>query len=184
MLKKWKLISSTQVFNAAPYITIDQRKYLLPNGSKGDSYFHLNRPDFVLIVAVNENNQFLLIKQYRRGVDDHVIEVPAGWIDKQETPQQAAQRELLEETGYQAKEIIPLGEIYAMPSFSSIKAFIFLAKIANRPDQEIATEADENLTSRLFTREKLVKMIAENKIKSMAGLSALNLAFHEINRAE
>jgi len=71
----------------------------LPTGEIKEDYYHLNRPDYVLVLAVDEQERILLERQYRRGVDEFVYELPAGWLNKGEKPIDAAKRELKEETG-------------------------------------------------------------------------------------
>jgi ADP-ribose pyrophosphatase len=72
-------------------------------------YYSLRVPDFAVVVALTEDHRMLAVKQYRPSVEHYTVELPSGWVDPGETPLQAAQRELLEETGYAAAKMEMLG---------------------------------------------------------------------------
>jgi 8-oxo-dGTP pyrophosphatase MutT (NUDIX family) len=153
-------------------MSIEKRAYKLPNGKVVDDYYHLDRPDYVLIVATDENNRVLLEYQYRRGIDDFAYELPAGWIEKGETPIQAAKRELKEETG-----VIGIGnktiEIFTQPGFSSMKAFVCMLKAHKQTVQSLGE--DEFITTQWVKREVVNQMIRNGLIKDMGSLAALRL---------
>ena len=82
----------------------------------------------VAVVAVNTENQVLMIKQYRTAVKQHLLEIPAGTMDAEgETPIICAQRELAEETGFKAKTLIKLFEGYLVPGYCNEYMYFFLA---------------------------------------------------------
>lgn len=172
--KKWKLIKSKPVFESK-WLTILENDYELPDGSKGEGYYHLSRPNYVLVIAIDKDNKIVVEENYRRGVDDFVYELPAGWVDEGESPKQAAERELKEEAGYSG-EVKILGGIYAQPGFSSMKAFVATAKIDHslKGDQELGH--DEHIDYKLIDLEKVREMIQEGEIKDMGFLSAMQLA--------
>ncbi len=74
------------------------------SGGKHPNY-SINSPDFVTIVAVTEKNELLLVRQFRHAITETTLELPAGHVEKDETPEQAAHKELLEETGYVADKL-------------------------------------------------------------------------------
>ena len=83
----------------------------------------------VAIIAVNDKKEILLIKQYRNAVKTHLLEIPAGTIDKaSETPLLCAQRELAEETGFQATTFSKLFEGYLLPGYCNEYMYFFLAQ--------------------------------------------------------
>jgi ADP-ribose pyrophosphatase len=170
--RKWVLVNSKQVFSSK-WLSLEKRTYKLPNGKIVTNYYHLDRPDYVLIVATDENNYLLLEHQYRRGVDDFVYELPAGWIKKDETPIQAAKRELKEETG-----VIGTGnktvEVFAQPGFSSMKAYVCFLKVRKHTDQKL--DADEFIATKWVGQEVVTQMIHNGEIKDMGSLAALNIA--------
>jgi ADP-ribose pyrophosphatase len=72
-------------------------------------YYSLQLPDYTSVVALTDDRQVLIVRQYRPAVEQYTLEFPSGLIDPGETPAEAARRELLEETGYQADTVEDLG---------------------------------------------------------------------------
>ena len=89
----------------------------------------VHRPNVSAIIAF-KNNKILVVSQ-NRFPNETDIEIPSGNIEKNESPIQAAHREFLEETGYQAKEMIPLVSFYTTIGYSTQKIFCFVAKDFN-----------------------------------------------------
>ena len=171
MLKKWKLLSSDKVFSTK-WLSIEKRSYKLPNGKVVDDYYHFKRPDYVLVIARNKSGKILLEKQFRRGIDDFIFDIPAGWIEPGETPLQAAVRELKEETGYKgsrnkAFQVIP------QPGYSSQLAYVVFLEVDSELNKNIDFIDDENIESEFVSMEKIDEMIAKGQIKDMGALAAL-----------
>ena len=97
---KWELLKKTE--KRCGYYTISNRKYKLPNDKT--VYFDVRiEPSCVCILPISEKNTIILTKQFRPGLNKILIELPGGYIEKNEKPLQAAKRELIEETGYSGK---------------------------------------------------------------------------------
>ncbi len=88
----------------------------------------VDRPDTVSIVALDTNLDIYLVRQYRYARGDYTVEIPAGTIDPGETPEEAAKRELREETGYDCADLIPLYTYWPAIGYSTEKMTIFLAR--------------------------------------------------------
>jgi ADP-ribose pyrophosphatase len=100
----------------------------LPNG-KSIRQIWINHNPTVAIVAVNDKNELILIKQYRTAVKKNLLEIPAGSLDNlEESPVACAQRELAEETGFKAKNLIKLFEGYLLPGYCNEYMYFFLAQ--------------------------------------------------------
>jgi ADP-ribose pyrophosphatase len=100
----------------------------LPNGKSIKQNWIDHKPT-VAIVALNDKNEILLIEQYRNVVKKNLLEIPAGTLDgPQEAPIACAQRELAEETGFQAGIFIPLFEGYLLPGYCNEYMYFFLAR--------------------------------------------------------
>ncbi|MCQ2090141.1 MAG: NUDIX hydrolase [Fibrobacter sp.] len=103
-MKPWKLLDTEYLVNA-PWLKVAKEKCQLPNGKIIDDFYTLWQPDWVLILARTTEGKWVMTEQYRHGTGKIALEFPAGIIDKGETPEQAAVRELQEECGYGQKEI-------------------------------------------------------------------------------
>lgn len=98
-MKPWKLLDSEFLVNA-PWLKVAKEKCELPNGKVIDDFYTLWQPDWVLILARTKESKWVMTEQYRHGTGKIALEFPAGIIDKGETPEEAAIRELQEECGY------------------------------------------------------------------------------------
>lgn len=101
-MKPWKLLSTEYLVNA-PWLKVAKEKCELPNGKVIDDFYTLWQPDWVLILARTKEGKWVMTEQYRHGTGKIALEFPAGIINKGETPEQAAVRELQEECGYGLK---------------------------------------------------------------------------------
>lgn len=91
---------------------------------KRGPYYRIHIPDGVMILATREDGKIILIRQFRLSNKSYTLELPAGQIDKNETPRKAAIRELYEETGYACEKISYLG--VGMPWIDRAKSKLFL----------------------------------------------------------
>ena len=98
-MKPWKLLSSEFLVDA-PWLKVAKETCELPNGKVIDDFYTLWQPDWVLILARTKEGKWVMTEQYRHGTGKIALEFPAGIIDKGETPEKAAIRELQEECGY------------------------------------------------------------------------------------
>jgi ADP-ribose pyrophosphatase len=100
----------------------------LPDG-KSTKQNWIDHKATVAIVAINDKNEILLIKQYRNAVKKHLLEIPAGTFENDgESPIVCAQRELAEETGFKANTLVKLFEGYLLPGYCNEYMYFFLAK--------------------------------------------------------
>ena len=95
----WKTLE-TEYLIREPWLTARRDKVELPTGVVLNDYYVLEYPDWVNTIAITREGDFVLVRQYRHALGITSMELCAGVIEKDETPLEAAQRELLEETGY------------------------------------------------------------------------------------
>ena len=98
-MKPWKLLDSKYLVDA-PWLKVAKETCELPNGKVIDDFYTLWQPDWVLILARTAEGNWVMTEQYRHGTGKIALEFPAGILNKGETPEQAALRELQEECGY------------------------------------------------------------------------------------
>ena len=123
---KWSTLSTEQLINR-PWLKARRDTVQLPNGKVYDEYYILSYPTWINVVAETEDGELILERQYRHGLGVVSTEICAGVVEEGETPLQAAQRELEEETGYIAEELELITEMYGSPGFSNEKISIYMA---------------------------------------------------------
>lgn len=119
---------------------IEQRYVQLPNGLFREKV--IVHPSNAVAILPIEGNNCKLIRQYRYAIDDYIVEVPAGALEKNEDPLEAAGRELIEETGFTARTIEPRGFIITTPGYTDEKIYLFEARDLT-PSQEYRKDEDE-----------------------------------------
>jgi len=116
-----------------------------------------------VMMAMDDKNRILLVRQYRLPADKYLWELPAGKLDQGEKPLDAAKRELAEETGYKAKKWRKLASYFPSPGFVQEKMTLFLATELTAGD---ATPMDdERIETRWFKRKEVHQMIRDGKIE-------------------
>jgi ADP-ribose pyrophosphatase len=158
----WKLIASEYLLKDN-WATLRADTCQMPNGNIIKPYYVLEYPDWVNVVAITENNQVILVKQYRHAAGEVVLEVPGGCIDEGETAEQAVHRELLEETGYLFDNIELLSVLYANPATGDNKTHCFIAT-GGRKVQEQLLDHGEEIELQLVSIEELKQLVIDNKI--------------------
>jgi len=124
-----------------------------------------------VIVPVFSDNTVALVRQYRHPAAKYLLEIPAGSLNKGEDPEIGAIRELEEEIGVRAANIVKLTEFYVSPGFLSEKMFVFLATELTEVGQNL--EADELISIERISFPKAFEMIQGGQIedaKTMLGL--------------
>ena len=127
--------------------------------------------DCIAVVVIDENNNVLLVKQFRKPVEKELLEIPAGGVDTGEDPEEAVSRELREEIGYMPQKVQRLGGFYSAPGYSSEYLYLYLATDLV-PSQLIAEDTEEINVVRVPV-EEIPGLIASRRIcdaKSVAGL--------------
>lgn len=106
MQGKWEVLSSQELLRAG-FFRLRTDRCKLPDNRIMPHYYVMEFNDWANIVALTDDNQMILVRQYRHAADEITLEIPGGGVDvkKAETPEQAAIRELLEETGYAAENV-------------------------------------------------------------------------------
>ena len=167
-LEKQSLVSSHWAYKGkAIKLRIDT--YRFDHGTKITEI--VDHPGAVVIVPIDEKGRVLLIQQWRKGVDEILLELPAGTLEKNEPPELCAKRELREETGFAATTMIDLGGFFSAPGFCNEYLHLFAALDLHA--SPLPPDEDEHIDLVLTPIPDAIRMIEENKIhdaKTIAGL--------------
>jgi ADP-ribose pyrophosphatase len=125
------------------------------------------------VVAVDEAGQVLLVRQHRPAVGASVLELPAGLVDPGETPLECARRELAEETGYAAADVVPLATFYTSPGFCTEVLHVFAARGLRAVD--VARDEEEEIELVRLPLAEAIERVLHGEIsdaKTITGLLA------------
>lgn len=170
-----EILKSEQAFDGRVIrVFLDDVK--LPDGRTA-RWERVAHPGAVGIVPLLESGEVLMVRQYRHAVRGVLLEIPAGKLDAGEPPLECAHRELEEEVGMKAGEMLKLAEFYNSPGYSDEYFHLYLAR--DLTDGEAEPEADEFLELSRIRLEEALGMVSTGEIrdaKSIIGLS-LTLQF-------
>lgn len=159
---KWKTLDQKYLIKR-PWLTARMDKVELPTGAIIDEYYVLEYPDWVNTIAITKEGKFVFVRQYRYALGKTVNELCAGVIEQGEDPMVAAQRELLEETGFGGGNWQAWMTLSANPSTHTNLTYCFLAT-----DVELQTaqhlDQGEDIEVRIFTREEVLEMLQQGEI--------------------
>jgi len=122
----WTLLERRPLHDYRVFRT-EERVMTHPGRREGRGFFVIDSPDWVNVVAITPDDEVVLIRQYRHGVDGLTLEIPGGVIDPGEDAATAAARELQEETGYTAPTWRYLGVVEPNPAIQTNRASTWLA---------------------------------------------------------
>ena len=176
-----KTLSTRRVFSGR-VVTLDCLDVELADGRTSVREIVRHVPA-VGVVARLPGGAFLFVRQYRKAVEEDVLEVCAGCNDPGETPEEAARRELREETGHHARRWVPLGRVYSSPGYTDEVIDLFLADL--EPEAaETKPDADEAVETVQLTADEVDRQIRDGRIRDAKTLAAWHLYCAWAGRAE
>ena len=131
----------------------------------------VTHPGSVVVLPVLPDGRIVLVRQYRHATRQYLWELVAGRMEKGENPKNGAARELIEETGYRAKEIAVFLDVFPTPGFLEERMYILLAEGLTLGEAQ--PEEDEKIVVAAYTRSELEQMMRTGKLrdsKTIAGL--------------
>lgn len=158
----WKTLSS-EYLERHKYFTARKDRCQRPDGKIVDPYYVVELPRSATALAITEDNKVLLVKQYRHPIQQTIIETPGGFIDEGEDHATGMKRELLEETGYEFKEIEYLATVAANPGVLDNLTDLFLAT-GGKKVKEQELDHNEEIEIMLVSMEELMDMVRTNRI--------------------
>lgn len=168
---RWKTLKSDYIVKR-PWLTARRDVVQLPNGEINDEFYVLEYPDWVNVIAITPDDHFVFVRQYRYALDIDSIELCAGVIEPDETPEDGARRELLEETGYGGGEWQEFMTIGQNPSTCNNLTHCFIATGVTRlQDQHL--DRTEDIDVVLLTREQVLEMLNSDTLKQALMLAPL-----------
>jgi 8-oxo-dGTP pyrophosphatase MutT (NUDIX family) len=173
-MDKWKILSSQYILRRK-WMDVREDRVQLPTGVIIDEFHVLEYPDWVCVLPLTNDEEVVMVQQYRHGVERVCVEFPAGVVEPGEDVMEAAKRELLEETGYEATDWEYLGDCAPEPSRHSNRAHMVVARGGARAH---APRPDENevISVRTLPVTELRQLIASDEFVHGVHHAALLLA--------
>ena len=169
-MKRWETLQRTPVATT-PVFQIDAVERRSPAGVDG-KFFVAQMADWVNVIAITHDEQMLLIRQYRQGTDSITMEIPGGIVDDGESYVEAARRELREETGYEADELIEIGLVDPNPALQGNRCATVLA-LGATPDHDTDFDEHEEIELELASLDEVESMIRRGEITHALVVAAL-----------
>ena len=172
----WTVLTEDVVFSDTPWIELRRQSIRLPAGRVVDDYYQIEIPDFVTVLAITDKNEAVCLRQYKHGAREQCLSFPGGMVDDNETSFKAAQRELLEETGFSGGNWIHLGSLVVNGNSGICKGHFFIAKGVIKTS-ETTTDADlEDMTIDLLPVTNLRDHVITGGVRLLNHAAVLGLA--------
>lgn len=143
-----------------------------PHTGEPHPFYRIDAADWVNILALTDEDQIVMVRQYRHGEREVTLEIPGGIVDPGESGGEAAARELLEETGYLAGEVLRLGVVNPNPALFGNRTETYVARGVRRV-AEIRNGQTEETVVELIPRSELRAQARSGRISSALVIAAL-----------
>ena len=173
MSEEWPKIRSRKITKVSPWMEVIAREVEFKPGATRETYHAVGQSDYLAIVARTPDGRIPIVRQYRPAIEAFSWELPAGLVDPGEQPIDSARRELMEETGYPARTIHPLGIAAACTGRLSNRIHSFFVETGERA---AAFEPEPGISVTLVKPAELLRMIEAGEFVQQLHLGALMLA--------
>lgn len=179
----WTLLNSKYLVQDK-WLTLRADTCQMPQGQIVEPFYVFEYPTWVNVVAITKNEEVVLVKQYRHGVQKTVLELPGGSMDLEDySPMEAAKRELLEESGYTSNNFIETGIISPNSSTHNNLIYCFLATNVELVD-DLKLDITEQIDVILLPLENLVKDIHNGILLQAFHISSLLFALKKLGKVQ
>jgi ADP-ribose pyrophosphatase len=168
-MEEGKRLDSRHVFKGK-VVDLSVDRVRLPNGNECELET-IRHVGAAAAVPLTGDGQVLMVRQYRYATGGWLLELPAGKLDGEETPEACVEREVAEETGFRPGRLLPMGSIWTTPGFTDEKIRLFLALDLEPARQKL--QDNEVLTVERMALDRAVRMASDGEIEDAKSICAL-----------
>jgi ADP-ribose pyrophosphatase len=158
----------------SPYVRVIEKDVDLGGRRGVETFWSVRTDGYVAVVAATPDGRIPLVRQYRPAVEANVLEFPSGGIEPGEAPEEAARRELLEEAGCEAGELVPLGRLHVDSGRLETQQWVYFAPDVRVVDDHPTGEEELELT--FVTPGELKQLIRRGEFNLAAHVALVGLA--------
>jgi len=170
----WTTSSSREIADCRVFKVREDTSRRDSDGAES-TFFVIENPDWVNIVAVTKDHEVVLIEQFRHGSGSMILEIPGGMADHGEDPVAAAGRELIEETGYSPGRMIAIGQSFPNPAIQNNTIHHFLGLDCEKT-ADVAFDDHESIVTRLVPLSELEDLVHNGEITHSLAITAIYYA--------
>lgn len=176
--RPWTTLSRRLLFDGLPWLRLWADDVQLPDGRVIPDFYRLEMPDYATAIALTDDQQIVVLRQFKYGVGAVGLYLPAGYVEPGEDPLDTARRELREETGYAAEGWTALGGYVTDSNRGSGRGHFFLAKNARKAGER-NTDDLEHPEIGLMTLDELIDA-SDTEVNTLGAAAAIGLAVIEL----
>lgn len=182
-LRVWETVSREIILNLGKFLTVENHTVKLPDGQIIPDWAWLIIPSAAIVLAVTEDNHFICFRQTKYAVEGTSLAPVGGMLEPNETPIDAAKRELLEEMGYESSNWISLGSHILDPNRGIATMHLFLALNA----KQVAKPNSDDLEDQellFLSRNAIENALKEGEFKVLAWSAVVAMSLNYLNASE
>ena len=176
--RKWEVISSEYVVES-PWYRLRRDALRLPDGTIVENYYVREHAGFSVTFAITPRNEVVFTRQYKHGIADVVLELPAGMLEPAEDAVTCARRELEEETGYVAPRFDQIADFTTDPTSSTGRFTLFIARDAV-PEGSARPESTENVDTVLVPMDRVLDQVRGRHVRAQSQVASIYTALDHL----
>lgn len=180
-MDKWKIRASEYLLKT-PYMNVRRDQCELPDQSVIDDFYVVEEGNFASVFALTAAHEVVLVRQYKHGTGQVVLELPAGYLEADEDPVEGARREFLEETGYDAPQFEQVAAFIQHPTRMTNEGYLVVATGAH-PVGAQRLDANESIEVLLMPVDQVFDQIHSGEIAAVGTVAGIFFGWRYLQRS-